>query len=353
MSDGLKSLRKQIDDLDDRILEMLNARAKLAQAIGHLKKGPIYRPEREAQVIRRLQKANKGPLANETIERLFREIMSSCRALEQKLTIAYLGPQGTFSEAAAIKHFGRAATGLPMISIDEVFSAVERGEAHYGVVPVENSSEGAVGRSLDLLLRTPLMACGEIMLRVRQNLLRQGEGVEGVAKVYSHAQSLAQCQGWLDKHLPDAERLSVASNAEAARLAGEDPSAAAIASDVAAGHYGLNIVARNIEDDANNTTRFLVLAREEAAPSGRDKTSIAVWAKNKPGALMEIIQPFASAGVGLTKLESRPARSAAWEYVFFIDLEGHHQDDKVAAGLRGAEEHASRLKILGSYPAAL
>ena len=353
MSEGLKSLRQQIDDLDDRILEMLNARAKLAQAIGHLKKGPIYRPEREAQVIRRLQKANAGPLANETIERLFKEIMSSCRALEQKLTIAYLGPQGTFSEAASIKHFGRAAVGLPMASIDEVFAAVERGEAHYGVVPVENSSEGAVGRTLDLLLRTPLKACGEVMLRVRQNLLRKGEGLDGVTKVYSHAQSLAQCQGWLDQHLPGAERLSVVSNAEAARLAGEDPSAAAIAGDVAARHYGLDIVARNVEDDANNTTRFLVLAREEAAPSGRDKTSLAVWAKNRPGALMELIEPFARHNVGLTKLESRPARSAAWEYVFFIDLEGHHQDEKVAEALRGAEAHASRLKILGSYPAAL
>jgi chorismate mutase/prephenate dehydratase len=353
MSDGLKHLRKQIDDLDDRILEMLNARAGLAQDIGHLKKGPIYRPEREAQVIRRLQKANQGPLSNEAVAALFKEIMSSCRALEQQLTIAYLGPQGTFSEAAAVKHFGRAAQGLPVASIDEVFRAVERGEAHYGVVPVENSSEGAVGRSLDLLLGTSLKACGEVMLRVHQNLLRQSAALDGIVRIYSHAQSLAQCQGWLDQHLRGVERISVGSNAEAARLAGEEARAAAIASDVAASHYGLHIVARNIEDDANNTTRFLVLALDEAAPSGRDKTSLAVWAKNRPGALLELIEPFARCGVGLTKLESRPARSGSWEYVFFIDLEGHHQDEKVAEALRAAEGHASRLKILGSYPAAL
>jgi len=353
MSVNLRQLRDRIDVLDEEILQRLNERASLAQAIGHLKRGPIYRPEREAQVIRRLQTANTGPLSNETIERLFREVMSSCRALEQRLSIAYLGPQGTFSEAAAIKHFGRAAQGLAMKSIDEVFVGVERGEAHYGVVPVENSSEGAVGRTLDLLLNTPLKVAGEVMLRVRQNLMRQGEGMAGLERVYSHAQSLAQCQTWLNENLPDVERIPVASNAEAASLAGQDPTAAAIASDIAAGHFGLNLVARNIEDNPHNTTRFLVLSREEAAPSGKDKTSLAVWAKNRPGALMELIAPFAQAGVGLTKLESRPARSGAWEYVFFIDIEGHHQEARVSAAIRGAEEHASRLKVLGSYPTAL
>lgn len=353
MTKSLADCRRQIDELDGRILELLNARAQLAQTIGHLKgSGPIYRPEREAQVVRRLREVNAGPLTGEAVERLFREIMSACRALEQPLTIAYLGPVGTFSEAAAVKHFGRSAEGLPLTSFDEVFQAVERGDAHFGVVPVENSTEGSIGRTLDLLLSTPLRLCGEVTLRVRQNLLRQAAGLDGLRVVYSHAQSLAQCQAWLNGHLPGVERVSVSSNAEAARLAAQQPDAAAIAGDMAAEHYGLTVVVPHIEDDVRNTTRFLVLSKEDSAPSGRDKTSLAVWAKNQPGSLLALIEPFARHGVGLSKLESRPARSGTWEYVFFIDLEGHRQDAQLAEAMREAGEHALRLKVLGSYPVA-
>jgi chorismate mutase/prephenate dehydratase len=354
MNDKLLELRNQIDALDDQLLVLLNQRGRLAQAVGHAKNGgPIYRPEREAQVVRRLQAANPGPLPNASVELLFKEIMSACRSLEQPMTVAYLGPEGTFSEAAAVKQFGQSAQGLPAASIDEVFRAVEEGQAHYGVVPVENSSEGAIGRTLDLLLTTPVGICGEVMLRVRQNLLRREDGLDGVRVVYSHTQSLGQCQGWLNAHLPDAERIAVSSNAEAASLAAGQPDAVAIAGEMAAGRYGLTIVAPGIEDDAGNTTRFLVLGRDTTAASGHDKTSLAVYAKNKPGALLELIEPFARMGVGLNKLESRPARSGSWEYVFFIDLEGHRQEPRVAEALHEAAGHALSLKILGSYPTAL
>lgn len=354
MSDKLLELRNQIDALDDQLLELLNRRGALAQAVGHAKNGaPIYRPEREAQVVRRLQEANTGPLPKESVERLFKEIMSACRSLEQPMTVAYLGPEGTFSESAAVKQFGGSSQGMPVASIDEVFTAVEDGSAHYGVVPAENSTEGAIGRTLDLLLTTSLHICGEVNLRVRQNLLRKEASLDGIRVVYSHAQSLGQCQEWLKTHLPGVERIAVASNSEAARLASEQPDAAAIAGEKAAERHGLAIVAPGIEDDAGNTTRFLVLGREETAPSGKDKTSLAVYAKNKPGSLLELIEPFARLGVGLTKLESRPARSGSWEYVFFIDLEGHCRDTGVAEAIKEAAGHAQSLKVLGAYPTAL
>ncbi|MDD5364698.1 MAG: prephenate dehydratase [Gallionellaceae bacterium] len=358
MNEELAKLRDRIDELDDRLLVLLNERARLAQEVGHLKLangeegGPIYRPEREAQVVRRLQDANEGPLPDESVERLFKEIMSACRALEQPLTCAYLGPEGTFSEAAAIKQFGQSTNGLPVATIDEVFKAVETGQAQYGVVPAENTTEGAIGRTLDLLLTTPLIVCGEVMLRIRQNLLRKNDNLDGIRVVYSHAQSLGQCQGWLTAHLPDAERVAVASNAEAARLASESPIAAAIAGDTAAARYGLNIAAPGIEDIAGNTTRFLVIGKDAAAPSGKDKTSLAVYARNRPGSLLELIEPFARLGVGLSKLESRPARSGSWEYVFFIDLEGHRLDVRVAEAIQEATGHALSIKVLGSYPSA-
>jgi chorismate mutase/prephenate dehydratase len=364
MSEELARLRAQIDALDDRLLALLNERARFAQQVGHVKLnhvdakpgeqgGGIYRPEREAQVVRRLQAANTGPLPNESVERLFKEVMSACRALEQPLSVAYLGPAGTFSEAAAIKQFGQSMLGRPVASIDEVFKAVEAGLAEYGVVPAENTTEGAIGRTLDLLLTTPLTVCGEVMLRVRQNLLRKTGGLETVKVVYSHAQSLGQCAGWLNANLPNVERVAVASNAEAARLASENPDAAAIAGERAAEQYGLAIVAPGIEDAAGNTTRFLVLGKDAAAPSGKDKTSLAVYARNKPGALLELIEPFARLGVGLSKLESRPAKSGSWEYVFFIDLDGHREDARVAEAIQEAAGHALSLKVLGSYPAAL
>jgi chorismate mutase / prephenate dehydratase len=353
MSDKLLSLRNRIDAVDDQVLALLNERARLAQEIGHLKNGIVYKPEREAQVVRRMQKTNPGPLAPESLSVIYKEIMSACRALEQPLTIAYLGPEGTFSEAAAIKHFGHAAIGLPCAGIDDVFRAVERGEAQYGVAPVENSTEGAVNRTLDLLLNSPLKICGEVMLRVRQHLMRKDEGLEGIQTVFSHAQSLGQCHEWLSQHLPGVRTIRVTSNGEAARMASVDPSAAAIAGELAAERHGLNIVARDIEDEPTNTTRFLVLGAEETAPSGRDKTSLVLSVRNKPGALLELLAPFAGHGVGLSKLESRPARSGAWEYVFYVDLEGHHSDSNIQHALKAVEEHCTFLKVLGAYPVAV
>jgi chorismate mutase/prephenate dehydratase len=353
MNDQLLALRNQIDALDDQVLRLLNERARLAQAVGHLKNGIIYKPEREAQVVRRMQDANPGPLTPESVSVIYKEIMSACRSLEQPLTIAYLGPEGTFSEAAAIKHFGHAAIGLPCSSIDEVFQAVERGEAHYGVAPVENSTEGAVNRTLDLMLGSPLKVCGEVMLRVRQHLMRKIDGLDGIQVVYSHAQSLAQCHEWLSQHLPGVATIRVTSNGEAARMAGENPEAAAIAGELAAERHGLVLVARDIEDEPNNTTRFLVLGKEETAPSGKDKTSLVISVRNRPGALLELLAPFAGHGIGLSKLESRPARGGAWQYVFYVDLEGHISDPNIQHAIKAVEEHCTFLKVLGAYPLAV
>ncbi|MBI5331473.1 MAG: prephenate dehydratase [Betaproteobacteria bacterium] len=353
MNAQLLRLRTQIDAIDDQVLQLVNERARLAQSIGHLKNGIVYKPEREAQVVRRMQEGNPGPLEAESVSVLFKEIMSACRALEQPLTIAWLGPRGTFSEAAAVKQFGHAAQGLPCASIDEVFDAVAHGQAHYGVVPVENSTEGAISRTLDLMLDTALFVCGEVMLRVRQHLMRKTGDLKGVECVYSHAQSLGQCHNWLARNLPGVKIVPVSSNAEAARLAAENPDAAAIAGELAAERYGLNIVAREIEDEPNNTTRFLVLGREEVAPSGRDKTSLAISTHNRPGALLDLLGPFARGGVSLTKLESRPARNGQWDYVFYLDVDRHRNDSALQAVLDEIRPHCTFIKVLGAYPAAV
>jgi len=353
MSEELLSLRNQIDAVDDQVLRLLNERARLAQAVGHVKNGIVYKPEREAQVVRRMQADNPGPLPAESVSVLYKEIMSACRALEQPLTIAYLGPQGTFSEAAAIKHFGHAIQRLACPNIDEVFRAVERGEANYAVAPVENSTEGAVNRTLDLLLTSSLKICGEVMLRVRQHLMRRDENLSGIEVVYSHDQSLGQCHEWLNRNLPAVRTIRATSNGEAARLASENPDAAAIAGELAAERYGLKIIARDIEDEPNNTTRFLVLSREETAPSGRDKTSLVLSVHNRPGALLELLTPLARHRIGLSKLESRPARNGAWEYVFYVDIDGHHADPNIQSALNEVESHCSFLKILGAYPLAV
>ncbi len=352
MSDELLKLRNGIDAIDAELLRLLNERAKLAQQVGHIKDGQIYRAEREAQVLRRLCTENPGPLRPENIEHLFREIMSACRDLEQHLRIAYLGPEGTFSQAAAFKHFGHAVGNVPCATIDEVFRAVETGRADYAVAPVENSSEGAVSRTLDLIVGSSLKICGEVLLPIHQNLLRKSGGLEGVTKVYSHAQSLAQCQHWLNQNLPQAERIPVSSNAEAARLASGEPSSAAIAGEIAAETYGLDITVPRIEDEPNNTTRFLVLADHDASPSGRDKTSLVITAANVPGAVVKLLQPLADAGVSMTKFESRPARGANWEYLFFVDVEGHREDAVVANVLKEITTRSAMLKVLGSYPSA-
>ena len=352
MSDELVKLRDRIDSLDSELLRLLNERAKLAQAVGHIKNGQIYRAEREAQVLRRLVAENPGPLKPDNIERLFREVMSACRDLEQHLRIAYLGPQGTFSQAAAFKQFGHAVGEVPCATIDEAFRAVETGRADYAVVPVENSTEGTVSRTLDLIVGSPLKICGEVLLPVHQNLLRKSENMEGIARVYGHAQSLAQCQNWLNKNLPNIERVSVVSNAEGARLATGDPSAAAIAGENAAQAYGLAIVVPRIEDEPNNTTRFLVLSDHDTLPSGRDKTSLVMSAPNVPGSVVKLLQPLADAGVSMTRFESRPAKVANWEYLFFVDLEGHRDNPTVAAALKEVTARAAMVKLLGSYPAA-
>jgi chorismate mutase/prephenate dehydratase len=286
---------------------------------------------------------------------VFREVISACRGLEQAIRVAYLGPQGTFSEQAVRRHFGGGVEALPGAVIDEVFRRCESGDAQFAVVPVENSTEGAVGRSLDLLVVTPLKICGEVELRVQQNLMVKSGDAAAVQRVYSHAQSLAQCSAWLNQHLPRAERVPVASNAEAAERAGREAGAAAIAGEAAAERYGLRVLARAIEDDPNNTTRFLVLGALEPAPTGRDRTSLVMSAENKPGAVHALLTPLAANGVSMTRIESRPARamrSALWEYLFFIDLEGHARDERVAAALAELRRKAPFLKVLGSYPAA-
>jgi chorismate mutase/prephenate dehydratase len=361
MAEDLKRLRGEIDRLDDELAALVQRRAGLAQKIGSLKAGaPAYRPERESEILRRVARTNSGPLAAGSMVSVFREIISACRALEEPLRVAYLGPTGTFSEMAVLEQFGRSVEALACASIDEAFRAAEAGGAQFAVVPVENSTEGAVGRSLDLLLTTRLKVCAEIVLRVRQNLLRKGEGMKGrmkgglkgVKRVYSHQQSLAQCQKWLAQNLPGAERIAVASNAEAARLAAREKTACAIGPKLAAARYGLGVVVADIEDEANNRTRFVVLGGLEPGPTGRDATSLVMSAPNRPGAVHALLEPFARHGVSMSRLESRPTRVGQWEYYFYVDLEGHRADARVAAALGELEKLAPFLKILGSYPRA-
>lgn len=357
--DELLQLRTDIDRIDSEVLRLINERAGIAQRIGQLKQGPIYRPEREAQVLRQIAAANPGPLPDTAVQRITREIMSACLALEQPLHVAFLGPAGTFSEAAARKHFGSAPQLEPCTSIDEVFRVLEAGNADYAVVPVENSTEGAVGRTLDLLLTASVKICGEVSLRVHQNLLSKASTLSAEqppARIYSHAQSLAQCHEWLDKHLPQVPRIPVASNAEAARLAAEQPDTCAIAGKSAAQHYDLHVIASNIEDQPDNTTRFLILGTHDADPSGSDKTSLICSAQNHAGAMHHLLAPFAEYGISMTRLESRPARGlggSQWAYLFYIDVEGHQQETQLATALRALGERSGFLKILGSYPVAV
>jgi len=354
MADDISRHRAEIDALDEKIVALLNERANRAAAIGKLKaNGGAYRPEREAEVQRRVAGANRGPLANEALAHLFTEIMSACRSLEEPLSVAYLGPQGTFSEMALAKQFGASVEAQPCGSIDEVFRAAETGAAQYAVVPVENSTDGAIGRTLDLLLATPLKICAEVVLRVQQNLMAKGASMKAIRKVYSHPQSLAQCHNWLSQHLPGAQRVPQASNAEAARMAAKEKSAAAIGPEIAAERYRLKVLARAIEDDPRNRTRFLVLGSQDSGPSGSDRTSLVMTTHNKPGSLHELIASFATHGVNMTRLESRPARTGQWEYYFYVDIEGHQQDPKAAKALAELHDKAPFVKIFGSYPAAV
>jgi chorismate mutase / prephenate dehydratase len=353
----LLALRAQIDALDRELLSLLNRRAGLAMQVGELKKregSPVFRPEREAQVIDGLKAINAGPLPNESVAPIWREIMSASRALETPQRIAYLGPAGTFSELAALGYFGASIVHVPCGSIDEVFRATSGGAADFGVVPVENSTEGVVARSLDLFLTTPLAIVGETSLYVRHNLLRKVEGMAGIVAVCAHPQALAQCHAWLAGHLPNVERRPVASNAEGARLAALDPTLAAIASERAGSEYGLHALAPAIQDDPHNRTRFAVVALPSAHPqpraSGHDCTSLVVSVPNRPGAVHDMLVPLKNHGVSMTRFESRPARSGQWEYYFYIDIDGHPDQPHVNTALAELRNACAFFKTLGTYP---
>jgi chorismate mutase/prephenate dehydratase len=354
---SLAQLRTAIDAVDQQLLALLNQRAGLAHEVGEIKKvegSPVYRPEREAQVILGLQNANGGPLKPANIATIWREIMSACRALEAPQRVAYLGPAGTFSEQAAVTFFGASIEHVACTSFDEVFHAAAAGTADFGVVPVENSTEGVVTRSLDLLLQSPLHIVGEISLLVRHHLLRQSASLEGIEAVLAHPQALAQCQGWLSKHLPHVERRAVSSNAQGARLAATNPAWAGIASERAGSEFGLHLAAHAIQDDAFNRTRFAVVCLPQTlqAPqaSGRDCVSLVVSVPNRPGAVHDILVPLKQHGVSMTRFESRPARSGQWEYYFYIDIQGHPSQPQVEAALADLRALCAFYKVLGTYP---
>lgn len=357
---ALLSLRDRIDAIDSEIGRLISERARCAQQVAEVKKQSaggntlFYRPEREAQVLRKAMERNEGPLSDEEMARLFREIMSACLALEQPVKVAYLGPEGTFTQQAAAKHFGASARALPFASIDDVFREVEAGAVHYGVVPVENSTEGVVNHTLDNFMHSNLKICGEVELRVHHNLLVSDvTDVNRISRIYSHGQSLAQCRKWLDSHYPKAERVAVSSNAEAAKRLHGEWNAAAIAPEMAAQIYGLKIIAEKIEDQPDNSTRFLIIGTQSVPPSGEDKTSLLVAMRNQPGALHNLLEPFHRHNIDLTRVETRPSRSGAWTYVFFIDFSGHADDDEVRQVLDEVSTRVADLKVLGSYPKAV
>lgn len=361
MCDSKKSLdtvRNRIDEIDQQLTLLISERARCAQEIASLKRQGsddpnFYRPEREAEILRRVMANNPGPLAGEEMTRLFREIMSACLALEQMLSVAFLGPEGTFTQQAAYKHFGHSVRTVPLPSIADVFREVESGAAQYGVVPVENSTEGMINHTLDMFLRSRLKISGEVELRIHHHLLGTDPDLSKIERVYSHQQSLAQCREWLDSHLPGAERVSVFSNAEAARKASLEPAVAGIAGEAAGALYGLKVLKANIEDHPDNTTRFLIIGNQNVARNGRDKTSVLVSTRNRPGSLHALLDPFARHNVSLSRIESRPSHSANWEYVFFLDLVGHQEDPDLAAALSELKEDAELFRILGSYPRAV
>ena len=353
----LEELRSRIDRLDQQIQDLINERAACARDVASVKLAEnkdahFYRPEREAEILRKISERNQGPMPAEEMVRLFREIMSACLALEKPLEIAYLGPQGTFTQAAAQKQFGHSVNTIAMDGIDDVFREVEADAADYGVVPVENSTEGVISHTLDLFQGSVLSICGEVELRIHHHLLVKNSEVK-IDRVLAHQQALAQCRGWLDANLPHAEHIAVSSNAEAARMASEELATAAIASDTAAELYGLTILERNIEDKPDNTTRFLVIGRQEVLPSGNDKTSLLISVQNKPGSLYRLLKPMAEHDVSMTRIESRPSRQQMWEYVFYIDVEGHREDASVAKALEALKQEAFVVKVLGSYPKAV
>ncbi len=352
--DHIKKLRCEIDEIDKDIQRLLNQRVDIAQKIARLKsdtdKQDFYRPEREAQILRTVIERNEGPLSDEAVAALFREIMAVTLAAEKPISIGYLGPEGTYSQAAAVKHFGKAAETMALSTVDEVFRAVEKGEANYGVVPVENSIEGVVTHTLDKFMDSPLKISGEVHVRIRHQLLSNTSTLDEVEIIFAHSQSLAQCRGWIAAHLPSAKLEPVNSNAEAARMAAQQGGSAAIASSHAGEIYALDVLAGDIEDNPANTTRFLVIGRESPPISGDDKTSLIASSKNKPGALHRLLSPFSRHNISMTRIESRPSRQALWEYVFFIDIEGHQDDPNIRRALSELDNEAAFLKILGAYP---
>jgi chorismate mutase/prephenate dehydratase len=360
--DELLKLRERIDQLDEEMLLLLNERAQCALSVAEVKQKqspdvpPVfYRPEREAQVLRHVMDINQGPLTNEKVAQVYRQIMSACLALEQPLRVAYLGPEGTFTQLAAMKHFGDSVIGLPMVTQDDVFREVQSESCNYGVVPVENSTQGVISHTLDNFLESSLKICGEVHLRVHHYLMVAGDtSEEQIERIYAHQQALGQCRRWLDAHFPRASRIAVTSNSEAARRIRDEPqAAAAIAPEICAGIYGLRVVSGKIEDRSDNTTRFLVVGREEVGASGNDKTSILVSTHNQPGALYKLLEPFHRHSVDLTSIETRPSRTGIWSYVFFIDFQGHRDDPAIRQVLGEIDADALEVKLLGSYPRAV
>ena len=356
---ALADVRAKIDEIDRNIQSLIAERAGFAHQVAKAK-GKLaaavdyYRPEREAQVLRMVVDRNQGPLSDELLVHVFREIMSACLAQQEPLKIGYLGPEGTFSQQAVLKHFGRSAVGLPLATIEEVFQEVESGNADFGVVPVENSGQGTIQVTLDMFLTSSLKICGETELRVRQFLMSRSGRIEDIERIYAHPQSFAQTAGWLRANLPKVEKIPVSSNAEGARRAGKAEDAASIGGESAAQVYGLKkVIMQPIEDDADNTTRFLVVGRKIFPSSGHDRTSILVFIHDKPGALFDVLSPFSRHGISMNRIESRPSHNAKWEYGFFIDLAGHIEDEPMQLALAELEQHSAQVKVLGSYPVAL
>jgi chorismate mutase / prephenate dehydratase len=355
----LEQLRRQIDEIDQQIQGLISDRALCAKKVGEVKglteKADFYRPEREAQVLRAVAARNKGPLSNEQLLRLFREIMSACLAQEEPLKVAYLGPEGTFTQTAVFTQFGHSVRALSVPTIDEVFHEVESGVADFGVTPVENSTEGTINHTLDMFLTSPLRICGEVEMRIHQHLLGRMKDLTQIKRLCSHAQSLAQCRAWLSLHLPNVEKIAVSSNAEAARRARDEDGTAALAGNAAAELYELNVLYSNVEDSGDNTTRFLVIGRDPFPPSGNDKTTLLISASSTkgPGVLHHLLEPLAKHDINMTRIESRPSRRRKWDYVFFVDIDGHAEDEGIKPALEEMSAQTDLFRVLGAYPKAV
>ncbi len=355
--DPLAEIRQRIDQIDKSLQDLVSERAACAAKVAEVKQrqgetGHFYRPEREAQVLRGVMERNKGPLANESIAGIFRQIMAACLAHEKPLKIAFLGPEGTYTHSAAIKHFGDFIATQPVSSIEEVFRVVETGSADFGVVPVENSSAGVINHTLDLFMGSSLMISGEVALRIRHNLLSKLDSLDKVERVYAHQQSLSQCNQWLDKNLPHAERIAMNSNAQAV-LKAKEKNATSIGGVLASELYDLPILRSDIEDMPDNTTRFVVIGKHRTPASGEDRTSLLVFVKNRAGSLFDLLKPLADRNISMSNIESRPSRQGVWDYVFFIDIDGHQDDEVVQHAIAEIEAASARVKVLGSFPKAV